>query len=52
MIRWLTAAVVAVVVSFSHIYDLGRAHGQSGTAGRGAPSRRARTCAGARSLAP
>ncbi len=36
----LTAAVVlavaafAAVVSYSHIYDLGRAHGQSGTAAR------------------
>jgi hypothetical protein len=39
-IRWLTAAVVlavaafAAVVSYSHIYDLGRVHGQSGTAAR------------------
>ncbi|MGO9078135.1 MAG: DUF2637 domain-containing protein [Streptosporangiaceae bacterium] len=39
-IRRLTAAVVlavaafAAVVSYSHIYDLGRAHGQSGTAAR------------------
>ena len=39
-IRLLTAAVVlavasfAAVVSYSHIYDLGRAHGQSGTAAR------------------
>jgi hypothetical protein len=37
-IRWLTAAVViavaafAAVVSYAHIYDLGRAHGQAGTA--------------------
>jgi hypothetical protein len=40
MLRWLTAAVVlavaafAAIVSYSHIYDLGRAHGQAGTAGR------------------
>ncbi len=40
IIRWLTAAVVlavagfAAVVSYSHIYDLGRAHGQVGTAAR------------------
>jgi Protein of unknown function (DUF2637) len=40
MLRWLTAAVVlavaafAAVVSYSHIYDLGRANGQLGTAGR------------------
>jgi hypothetical protein len=39
-IRWLTAAVVlavasiAAVVSYSHIYALGRAHGQAGTAAR------------------
>lgn len=39
-IRVLTAAVVlavatfAAVVSYSHIYDLGRAHGQDGTAAR------------------
>jgi hypothetical protein len=39
-IRALTAAVVlavaafAAVVSYSHIYDLGRAHGQAGTAAR------------------
>lgn len=39
-IRLLTAAVVftvaafAAVVSYSHIYDLGRLHGQSGTAAR------------------
>jgi peptidoglycan/LPS O-acetylase OafA/YrhL len=39
-IRWSTSAVVVVVaafaaiVSYSHIYDLGRAHGQSGTAAR------------------
>jgi len=39
-IRRLTSAVVlavaafAAVVSYSHIYDLGRAHGQSGTAAR------------------
>jgi hypothetical protein len=39
-IRLLTAGVVlavasfAAVVSYSHIYDLGRAHGQSGTAAR------------------
>jgi hypothetical protein len=39
-IRLLTTAVVlavatfAAVVSYSHIYDLGRAHGQSGTAAR------------------
>lgn len=40
LIRMTTAAVVvavaafAAVVSFSHIYDLGRLHGQSGTAAR------------------
>jgi hypothetical protein len=40
LIRWATAAVVltvaafAAVVSYSHIYDLGRAHGQAGTAAR------------------
>jgi peptidoglycan/LPS O-acetylase OafA/YrhL len=40
LIRATTAAVVtcvaafAAVVSYSHIYDLGRAHGQSGTAAR------------------
>jgi DNA-binding CsgD family transcriptional regulator len=40
LIRASTAAVVtfvaavAAVVSYSHIYDLGRAHGQSGTAAR------------------
>jgi Protein of unknown function (DUF2637) len=40
LIRGSTAAVVtavagfAAVVSYSHIYDLGRAHGQSGTAAR------------------
>lgn len=40
LIRWGTAAVVlavagfAAVVSYSHIYDLGRAHGQAGTAAR------------------
>lgn len=39
-IRWLVYGVVAVVaifafvVSFSHIYDLARAHGQRGTAAR------------------
>ncbi len=39
-IRLLTAAVVlavagfAAVVSYSHVFDLGRAHGQSGTAAR------------------
>jgi hypothetical protein len=39
-IRRLTAAVVlavaafAAIVSYSHIYDLGRAHGQAGTAAR------------------
>src|SRR5580693_10540562 len=39
-IRRLTAAVVlavaafAAVVSYSHIYDLGRAHGQDGAAAR------------------
>ena len=39
-IRRLTAAVVlavaafAAVISYSHIYDLGRAHGQAGTASR------------------
>jgi hypothetical protein len=40
LIRASTAAVVvavaafAAVVSYSHIYDLGRAHGQDGTAAR------------------
>lgn len=40
MIRLTTAAVVlavaafAAVVSYTHIYDLGQAHGQAGTAGR------------------
>lgn len=40
LIRLSTAAVVtavasfAAVVSYSHIYDLGRAHGQAGTAAR------------------
>jgi len=40
LIRAATAAVVAAValdaavVSYSHVYDLGRLHGQSGTAGR------------------
>ncbi|HEX5290979.1 MAG TPA: DUF2637 domain-containing protein, partial [Streptosporangiaceae bacterium] len=40
LIRWGTAAVVlavagfAAVVSYTHIYDLGRAHGQAGTAAR------------------
>ncbi len=40
MIRFTTAAVVcavaavAAVVSYSHIYGLGRAHGQDGTAAR------------------
>ena len=40
LIRAATAAVVtavasfAAVVSYSHIYDLGRAHGQAGTAAR------------------
>jgi hypothetical protein len=40
LIRWCAAAAVvavaafAAVVSYSHIYDLGRAHGQSGTAAR------------------
>ena len=40
LIRASTAAVVtavaafAAVVSYSHIYDLGRAHGQNGTAAR------------------
>lgn len=40
MIRWGTSLVVvavaafAAVVSYSHIYDLGRAHGQAGTAAR------------------
>jgi hypothetical protein len=40
LIRATTAAVVtcvaafAAAVSYSHIYDLGRAHGQSGTAAR------------------
>jgi hypothetical protein len=40
LIRWGTAAVVlavagfAAVVSYSHIYDLGRAHGQDGAAAR------------------
>lgn len=39
-IRMLTAGVVlavaafAAIVSYSHVYDLGRAHGQSGTAAR------------------
>jgi ribose/xylose/arabinose/galactoside ABC-type transport system permease subunit len=39
-IRWSTAAVVlavaafAAVISYTHMYDLGRAHGQSGTAAR------------------
>lgn len=39
-VRWLTAVVVlavaafAAIVSYSHIYDLGRAHGQAGTAAR------------------
>jgi hypothetical protein len=39
-IRRLTAGVVlavagfAAVVSYSHIYELGRAHGQAGTAAR------------------
>ena len=30
----LTVAVIAAIVSYSHVYDLGRAHGQSGTAAR------------------
>jgi Protein of unknown function (DUF2637) len=30
----LAVAAFAAVVSFSHIHDLGRAHGQSGTAAR------------------
>jgi hypothetical protein len=40
LIRLCTAAVVtavasfAAVVSYSHIYDLGRVHGQAGTAAR------------------
>jgi hypothetical protein len=40
MIRWMTTlavaavAAIAAVVSYSHIYDLGRTHGQSGTAAR------------------
>jgi len=40
LIRFTTAAVVcamagfAAVVSYSHIYGLGRAHGQDGTAAR------------------
>lgn len=40
LIRRATSAVViavatfAAVVSYSHIYELGRAHGQSGTAAR------------------
>lgn len=40
IIRFVTAAVVcavaafAAVVSYSHIYGLGRAHGQDGTAAR------------------
>ncbi|MGO9292794.1 MAG: DUF2637 domain-containing protein [Streptosporangiaceae bacterium] len=40
LIRLATAAVVcavaalAAVVSYSHIYDLGRAHGQDGTGAR------------------
>jgi hypothetical protein len=40
LIRWSAAAAVvavagfAAVVSYSHIYDLGRAHGQSGVAAR------------------
>jgi hypothetical protein len=40
LIRWLTFGVVlavaafAAVVSYSHVYDLGRLHGQSGTAAR------------------
>ena len=40
VIRFTTAAVVcavaafAAVVSYSHIYGLGRAHGQDGTAAR------------------
>ena len=40
VIRFATAAVVcavaafAAVVSYSHIYGLGRAHGQDGTAAR------------------
>lgn len=39
-IRWATAAVVvavavfAAIVSYTHIFELGRAHGQFGTAGR------------------
>jgi hypothetical protein len=44
VIRFATAAVVcavaafAAVVSYSHIYGLGRAHGQDGTAARLLPS--------------
>jgi hypothetical protein len=40
VIRFATAAVIcavaafAAVVSYSHIYGLGRAHGQDGTAAR------------------
>ena len=39
-VRWLTAVVVlavaafAAIVSYSHIYDLARGHGQAGTAAR------------------
>jgi hypothetical protein len=40
LVRWATAAVVmavagfAATVSYTHIYDLGRAHGQAGVAAR------------------
>lgn len=46
MIRAATATVVcavagfAAVVSYSHIYDLGHAHGQDGTAARLLPPER------------
>ena len=30
----LAVAVIAAIVSYSHVYDLGRTHGQSGTAAR------------------
>jgi hypothetical protein len=35
----LVVVAFAAVVSFSHIYDLGRLHGQSGTAARLLPCR-------------
>jgi hypothetical protein len=58
VIRFTTAAVVcavaafAAVVSYSHIYGLGRAHGQDGTGGPAAPAQRGRPHPGRFARAP